>query len=64
MKFYAYKGNYELGKEPLGTFDKMMFELKTTKGALRRCYQCFKTDFRLYYYSNFYDNKTFKEVKR
>jgi hypothetical protein len=64
MKFYAYIGKAELGKESLGTFGRHLFELKTTKGAIRHCKNYFNgKDFRLYVYSNFFNNKTFKEVR-
>jgi len=64
MKIYAYKGNAELGKEALGTFDKLLFDdLKTNWGIIRRCKQVFKTDdFMVYSYSNFYDNNTFRQI--
>jgi hypothetical protein len=64
MNIYAYKGNKELGQEELGTFNKLMFsDLKSKWGILRRCRQAFKgNDFRVYSYSNFYDDKTFREI--
>jgi len=64
MKFYAYLGSQELGKEPLGTFGKMLFELKTRQGAKNRCRRIWgDKEFRLYTYTNFYNDSTFKEVK-
>jgi len=64
MKFYAYKWDVPLGTEPLGTDGKLLFELKTVRGAMNRCKRYLKTsDFRLYTYTNFYDDKTFKQVK-
>jgi hypothetical protein len=57
-KFYAYVPN-ENGKEPLGTFNKLLFELKTLRGAVNRCSKIFKKSYRLYTYTNFYDEKTF-----
>ena len=69
MKFYVYTPdencNYPdaLKNEPVGTFGKMMFELKTTNGAINRCNKGFGSQpFLLYSYTNFYDNKTFKLV--
>ena len=64
-KFYAYSGLYELGKEPCGSDGRMLFELKTTLGAVNRCARVFKDKpFMLYTYTNFYDNKTFRLVYR
>ena len=65
MKFYAYLGNHLLGEEPLGSENKLMFELKTVKGAKNRCVRAFgKRPYVLFSYTNFYDNKTFKEIHR
>lgn len=36
MKFYAYEGRKTLGKEPLGSSGKMMFELKTVQGGFEK----------------------------
>lgn len=63
MKFYAYKGDYEIGHEPCGTEGKLMFELKTTRGAIKRVRGIFKSSpFKLYTYTNFYDDNTFRVV--
>ena len=62
-KYYAFKGNYDLGNEPCGTSGKMLFELKTDRGAHARVATVYGTEYRLFTYTNFYDNKTFKEVK-
>lgn len=63
MNFYAYKGKAELGKEPLGTFDKMIIKgLKTVSGAKRRAVKRFGKDYRIFRFTNFYGNKTFTEV--
>jgi hypothetical protein len=65
MQFYAYNSHAELGNEPLGTDGKLLFELKTYSGAVRRVQHCFKnTPWNLYTYLNFYDNSTFKLVQR
>lgn len=62
MKFYATTAVN--GKEPLGTEGKLLFELQTTGGGIRRAcrYIHFPVAFRLYIYTNFYDEKTFKLV--
>ncbi|MBU0711555.1 hypothetical protein KKA87_06495 [bacterium] len=63
MKFYAYKGQAKLGDEKLGTSDRMIFELKTSKGAIRRCLKRFSFgDFRLYQIGEIYDISTYKEI--
>lgn len=64
MKYYAYAGNYELGKEPLGTADKLLiWDLTAMWAILRRCRRVFGMSFRLYSYTNFYDDKTFREIR-
>lgn len=62
--FYAYKGTAPLGSEPLGGDGKLLMkDLTSEAGAVRRCRQVFKdASFKLYAYTNFYDNKTFREV--
>jgi hypothetical protein len=62
MKFYAYSGKCDLGEEPCGTSGKTLFELQTFAGARRRCNQVLGPEYRLYRYTNLYDDKTFKEV--
>lgn len=63
MKFYGYRGEFKLGTEPLGTSERVLFELKTIKGAVRRARSRFgHDDFSLYSYTDFYDNDTFKKI--
>ncbi len=62
MKFYAYKGQYKLGNEMLGTEGRILFNLKTIRGAMNRCDKAFGKDFTLYSYINFYDDDTFKRL--
>lgn len=62
MKFYAYKGTAELGKEPLGTSGKMLFELKTVNGAIRRAVRLYGRSCTIYTYTNFYRDSTFRLV--
>jgi hypothetical protein len=63
MKFYAYLSELPLGKEPLGTAGKLLFELKTKKGAIKHCQRIWKEKkFHIYTYTNFYDNDTFRVV--
>jgi len=61
MKFYAYKPTKD-GGEPLGTSGRTLFELKTVAGAHRRARSVLGPRYRLFRYTNFYDNKTFRRV--
>lgn len=63
--FYAYKGTAPLGSEPVGGDGKLLMkDLTTPAAAVRRCRQVFKdAAFKVYSYTNFYDNKTFHEIK-
>jgi hypothetical protein len=62
-KFYACRGTKPLGIE-VGSSDRLMFELKTYSGAIRKCERYYKGEsFSLYRYINFYDYKTFKLIK-
>ena len=65
MGFYAYLGNAELGSEPLGSFGRMVIaDLKTARGAIRRCNKYWAgKEFRVYSYTDFYDDNTFRRVK-
>ena len=63
MKFYAYAGNYNLDEVPCGTSGKILFELQTFAGAHRRARSMLGKTYRLYTYTNFYDDETFREVK-
>ena len=61
MKFYAYIPTKD-GKEPMGTADKLLFELKTTRGAIKRTRKHLGPRYMLFRYTNFYDDKTFRRV--
>jgi len=61
MKFYAYKPTKD-GREPLGSDRRILFELKTIAGAHRRARSVLGSDYRLFRYTNFYDDKTFRRV--
>ena len=61
--YYAYEGIAPLGEEPVGGSNKMIrYDLKTDRGAVNAAYKRFGLDFRLYRFTNVYDNKTFREV--
>jgi hypothetical protein len=63
MKYFAYIPR-EDGSEPMGTEHKILFELKTMRGAIRRARRSLGDRFKLYSYTKFYDDKTFKLIKR
>jgi hypothetical protein len=61
--YYAYKGNAPLEKAPHGTLNQgIRRDLKTDRGALRWARDVFGPTFRLFHFTEFYDNETFKEV--
>jgi hypothetical protein len=63
MNFYAYKDQYLLGHEPLGTANRMIWrDLKTVRGAINRAKKLWGRWYRIYTFTNFYDDKTFKLV--
>ena len=63
MQFYAYKGQYLLGAEPCGTEHKAIWrDLKTIRGAINRAKSAWGSFYRIYSFTNFYDNSTFKLV--
>ncbi|PHS35663.1 MAG: hypothetical protein COA82_03370 [Alkaliphilus sp.] len=50
--------------EPTGTANRLLFQLKTPKGAIARCKKHFSGQpFKLYSYHNFYDNSSFTLIK-
>lgn len=71
MKFYAYiprKGHFyagdpKTGDAPPGTDNQLLFELKTVAGAHRRAKSVFKSKpYKLFRYTNFYNEDTFRRV--
>jgi len=71
MKFYAYisregyfyAGHPKTGDAPVGTENQLLFELKTVAGAHKRADRVFKSrPYKLFRYSNFYDENTFHQV--
>lgn len=61
MKFYAYIPDSD-GKEPFGTDNRMLFELKTQEGAMRHAIRYFGPTVRLFTYTDIFDDSTFNEV--
>ena len=61
MKFYAFIPGLD-NKEPIGTSNRTLFELKSRSGAIRRAERTLGPKVRLYTYTNFYDNETFTEI--
>jgi len=62
MQYYAYKPD-DSGKEPMGTSGRMLYELKTDKGAIRRAVRQYGQSARVFSFLNFYKNSTFRQVK-
>ena len=62
MKYYAYEGRKSLGSEALGTSDKLLFELKTDIGAVRKAIKYFGENCSVYKYTNFYNEDTFRKL--
>ena len=61
MKFYAYVPTKE-GREPVGGDRKLIFELKTVAGAHKRARSVLGARYRLFTYTNFYRESTFRKV--
>ena len=62
MKYYAYKGRATFGKEPVGSGGKLLFQLKTDAGAVRRAIKYLGRECSVFKYTNFYYNGTFKQI--
>lgn len=64
-QFYAYVPDSR-GEEPCGGTNKVIIkDLKTARGALNRCLKAFKEKpFRLYTFTNFYNEDTFTLIYR
>ena len=63
MNFYAYKGTHDLGKEPLGSDNRMIWRgLKTPRSPKKTCRELWGDNFRLFSFTNFYDDTTFQRV--
>lgn len=67
MNFLAYRPDKN-GNEPMGTADKCLWldrhsdGLKTTKGAIKRARRLIGTPFKLFSFTNIYDEKTYKKI--
>lgn len=62
MKFYSYIPTLE-GKEPMGTADRYIFELKTIRGAISRAKKRFyNKSFKLFAVWDIYDETTYKNI--
>jgi hypothetical protein len=61
MKFYAYIPESD-GVEPLGTNGRILFELKTILGAIRRAKRVLGKNVKVFTYTNFYNQNTFRIV--
>ncbi len=61
MKYYAYIPDKN-GKWSVGSTGKLLFELKTDKGAIRRANRILGLNCIVERYTNFYDDSTFKRI--
>jgi hypothetical protein len=61
MKFYAYIPDKN-GLEPLGTMNRVYFELKTLTGAIKRARKLLGDKFVLCIFENLYDDKTYTKI--
>lgn len=63
MEYYAYIPK-EDGLEPLGTENRLIMKnLKTQNGAIRKARRILGNSCKVFSYTNFYNDKTFKQVK-
>jgi hypothetical protein len=61
MNFYSYKGVETLGNESAGSEGKHITkDLKTLKGVINRMKSLNYEHFKVYSFTNFYKNSTFK----
>ncbi len=63
-KYYAYLGNYEFGEESLREGRIMIIDdLKSVESVIARCRRYWGIEkFRVYSFTNFYDESTFRRV--
>jgi hypothetical protein len=60
MKFYAYIPTNDR-REPMGTENRILFDLKTIRGAINHCNkQLGENTYVLFSYTNIYNDNTFK----
>ena len=61
MKYYAYV-QLDDGTESVGGDRRLLFTLKTDRGAYNRAKRCLGDRFTLKSYTNFYDDNTFRTI--
>lgn len=61
MNFYAYIPT-EKGKEPMGTANRKLFTTDSPQKAITQARKALGEVFKLYSYTNLYNDKTFKLV--
>ena len=57
VNYYGYISR-EDGSEPTGSEGRILFTLKTKSGAIKRCQRVLGKRFKLYTYTNLYNNNT------
>ena len=61
--YYVYSGNAPLGSEACGGDNKEVWRnIKTRTGAFRRAMKQYPNGFSLYYFTDFYNVKTYRMV--
>jgi len=61
LNLYCHQGTMELSQAPCGTEKQRIFhDLKTIRGARKRLDALGWESYRIYYFSNIYEEKTFK----
>jgi len=63
VKYYAYIPD-RYGREPVGGSNKILFELKTDSGAIRRAKRILGPNARVIRYTQFYDETTYKQITK
>jgi len=61
IAFYAYLPNHD-GTEPVGTDRRILFQLKTRRGGIRRAIRLLGVNVVVKIYQNFYDDSTFYQI--
>jgi hypothetical protein len=61
MTYYAYSPDKD-NKEPVGSDNRILCDYKHPTYAIRKCHRFFTSSFRLYSYTDFYDESPFKLI--
>ena len=61
MRYYAYIPR-EDGSEPLGSANRMLMDLKTPQGAIKRAKRYMGDNIKVFSFTNFFRDSTFKLI--